>query len=98
MKWIKMRIILLLLIIVILVVIQAKCRESFTERLTNKSNGSPQMISARLPITVLDGLESSDVATKTSAIPSTMLFLNYWNGCMSNTSADPATPFKPNIY
>jgi hypothetical protein len=27
-----------------------------------------------------------------------MLFFNYWNGCLSNTSANPDTDFKPNVY
>lgn len=59
-----MRIILLLLIIAIVVVIQTKCREYFTEPLGDRQTSSTA--SAKLPVTVMDGLEDSVNLSRTS--------------------------------
>ena len=94
-----MCIFLLLLIVAIIVVIQSKCSDNLTERLSNKSTHDyTKMPSARLPVTSLDGMESATQQSKTFATPAVMLFLNYWNGALSNTSANPDTDFKPNVY
>ena len=94
-----MRILLLLLVVAIILVIQSKCGDNLTERLTNKSaHNYTKLPSARLPVTTLDGLESATQQSKTFATPAVMLFLNYWNGALSNTSANPDTDFKPNVY
>ncbi len=81
-----MRILLLLLIIAILYVIQAKCRESL-------SNG--RLPSARLPVTLADGDEGSRSQSRVALSASSLLFINYWNGTLAETSGNPDTKFKP---
>ncbi len=53
-------------------------------------------MSARLPVTLLDGSEDQPMNNvKISALSSVILFLNYWNGVLGETKASDTPDFKP---